>query len=82
MEVLWFGLILLVYLSSQPTWGIFLQFFFNLAHPCYILCFFSLKACMEDEFLCKSGECLDAKYQCDRVTNCEDGSDEVDCCKL
>ncbi|GAB6018614.1 hypothetical protein CHUAL_000299 [Chamberlinius hualienensis] len=33
----------------------------------------------EDQFLCLSGECIDATSYCDTITDCEDGSDERDC---
>lgn len=38
--------------------------------------------CMDSEFLCMSGECIDARLHCDRHYDCIDGSDEFDCCEF
>merc|ERR550519_1111302 len=35
--------------------------------------------CPADLFKCSSGECINGEWRCDRVEDCEDGSDEYDC---
>ena len=30
-----------------------------------------------DEFTCHSGQCIPARWQCDREADCSDGSDEL-----
>ncbi|KAL4149489.1 hypothetical protein QTP88_003430 [Uroleucon formosanum] len=35
------------------------------------------KACSNDEFECKSGECVPARFLCDSFADCTDGSDEI-----
>ena len=38
--------------------------------------------CTDDEFACASGhQCIQGDWHCDRVDDCADGSDEVDCRK-
>ncbi|EDW33618.1 GL11777 [Drosophila persimilis] len=37
--------------------------------------------CRVDQFSCQSGECIDKALACDGTTNCDNGHDEVDCCK-
>lgn len=34
------------------------------------------KACSSEEFECKSGECIPARFLCDSYVDCTDGSDE------
>ena len=42
--------------------------------------------CFEGEFICIHQEifrvCIGDLHQCDMITDCDDGSDEVDCGKL
>jgi len=35
------------------------------------------KNCSNDEFECKSGECVPARFLCDSFADCTDGSDET-----
>ena len=39
--------------------------------------------CKDSEFKCESGSpvCIDAGRKCDNRLDCQDGSDELDCCK-
>ena len=41
-----------------------------------------MAGCLEDEFECGSGECIDVTLLCNANDDCEDGSDEADCGKL
>ena len=36
-------------------------------------------ACQEEEFTCRDGLCIDARFRCNGQIECEDGSDEEDC---
>ena len=38
-----------------------------------------ISGCMEDEFTCDDGQCIDISDRCDQIINCEDKSDEVRC---
>lgn len=35
--------------------------------------------CIEDEFVCRSGECIDKSLRCNLYKDCDDGSDEDNC---
>lgn len=35
------------------------------------------KACLDEEFECKSGECIPSRFLCDAYADCTDGSDEL-----
>ena len=35
--------------------------------------------CASGEFTCNNGECIDVRRQCDRRSDCSDGSDEDRC---
>lgn len=35
------------------------------------------KACTNEEFECKSGECVPVRFLCDSYADCTDGSDEL-----
>ena len=37
------------------------------------------RVCGPSEFSCKSGECVPSSYKCDRINQCIDSSDEMDC---
>ena len=37
------------------------------------------RTCVSGEFRCGSGECVRKLYVCDRVNDCSDTSDEVNC---
>ena len=34
------------------------------------------KTCAESDFVCKNGQCVPNRWQCDGDPDCEDGSDE------
>jgi Low-density lipoprotein receptor domain class A len=36
--------------------------------------------CKLEEFACSSGECIDIAQRCDHKYQCDDGSDEFECC--
>ena len=36
-------------------------------------------ACRDDEVGCDSGECIESSWVCDRIKDCRDYSDEVNC---
>ena len=38
-----------------------------------------LTACLQWQFTCDSGHCVDMEERCDGRTNCRDGSDEKNC---
>ena len=38
-------------------------------------------ACREGEFHCFSGMCINGAWKCDGEYDCDDESDEKDCCK-
>ena len=38
--------------------------------------------CAENEFTCKDGQCIMAKWRCDAEADCIDLSDEEDCSKI
>lgn len=38
--------------------------------------------CKENEFACDQGLCINADWKCDGQRDCEDASDEKNCCKL
>ncbi len=38
--------------------------------------------CDEDQFTCDSGECVPHYDKCDKIEDCSDGSDELNCGKL
>ena len=37
--------------------------------------------CSEDEYRCRSNECVPANYTCDYLPDCSDNSDETEGCK-
>uniref|UniRef100_A0A7M4G0V1 Basement membrane-specific heparan sulfate proteoglycan core protein n=1 Tax=Crocodylus porosus TaxID=8502 RepID=A0A7M4G0V1_CROPO len=39
----------------------------------------AVRACTSEEFACRSGECVDRDFRCDRRPDCRDMSDEEDC---
>ena len=39
----------------------------------------NLHGCRENEFNCRSGDCVDLKERCDQNLDCRDGSDEQNC---
>lgn len=41
----------------------------------------SSRSCTVDEFTCVSGECVELSKRCNRMADCRDASDEVDCRK-
>ncbi|XP_060115564.1 basement membrane-specific heparan sulfate proteoglycan core protein [Heteronotia binoei] len=41
-----------------------------------------VRACTEEEFACRSGECVAREFLCDRRPDCRDMSDELDCAPL
>ncbi len=38
--------------------------------------------CTENQFVCLDGGCIDRYQRCDKITDCVDASDEIDCGKL
>ena len=50
---------------------------------CIFYEFIAKRACTRQEFKCAtSGLCIPKTWQCDRSSDCSDGSDEASCCKL
>jgi len=39
-------------------------------------------ACYDNQFRCDNGQCISACKRCDEQSDCDDDSDEADCCKL
>lgn len=40
------------------------------------------KTCAETDFVCRNGQCVPSRWQCDGEPDCEDGSDEsLDVCR-
>ncbi|XP_051792178.1 low-density lipoprotein receptor-related protein 2 [Erpetoichthys calabaricus] len=37
------------------------------------------QTCASNQFTCREGQCIPAPYQCDRIQDCKDGSDETGC---
>ena len=35
--------------------------------------------CTFNQLKCNNGRCIDLKYKCNGITECGDGSDEIDC---
>ena len=44
---------------------------------CFIL--FLLGWCNGDQFQCWNGDCIDQNWECDGMSDCYDGSDEMNC---
>lgn len=40
------------------------------------------QTCSADQFTCQEGQCVPAKYRCDRVKDCVDNSDENNCSEI
>lgn len=38
-------------------------------------------ACAPDDFICNNGQCIKGSQFCDNHPDCEDNSDEINCCK-
>lgn len=38
--------------------------------------------CPSDQFRCDSGQCIDSRRKCDGRPDCDDASDEDNCCQL
>ena len=38
-----------------------------------------LSGCLEDEFTCNDGQCIDINTRCDQINDCRDESDEQEC---
>ncbi|OXU30954.1 hypothetical protein TSAR_001300 [Trichomalopsis sarcophagae] len=37
--------------------------------------------CAPDDFICNNGQCIKDSQFCDNHPDCEDNSDEINCCK-
>lgn len=49
----------------------------------YLLFYFFLAiSCAPNQFSCDDGECIDLAWKCDGNSDCEDNSDEHNCCKF
>ncbi|XP_068216524.1 uncharacterized protein [Palaemon carinicauda] len=44
--------------------------------------FLSLSPCNQNQFMCRSGDCIPHKSRCNLRYECEDGTDEVDCNRI
>ena len=56
---------------------------FSLYTKCSCVVLFSLyEECKPSEFKCESGECIRKNYVCNKAPDCQDESDEADCCEL
>lgn len=43
--------------------------------------FFLSAGCTRDQFQCNNGDCISGEQKCDRVIDCDDGTDEEGCGK-
>ena len=48
----------------------------------YLKSFISDVNCNKDQFKCKDGQCIPKVWKCDKVTDCQDKSDEDDCGRM
>ncbi|XP_025416415.1 basement membrane-specific heparan sulfate proteoglycan core protein isoform X4 [Sipha flava] len=39
----------------------------------------AVSTCFPNEFQCRNGGCVKSEYRCDRINDCQDQSDELDC---
>lgn len=40
------------------------------------------RKCRQGEFTCDTGDCVTLSRRCDQRIDCQDGSDEKNCCKF
>ena len=74
-------------ISGDSKYLILLQTVDNLEYIMYKGCYkglpynqtLKLTGCLENEFTCDDGQCIDISKRCNQIINCRDKSDEMRC---
>lgn len=74
---------------SKVRWWLLSPFIYNKMqfelhideYKLFFYLFLAGRTCTSGQFSCSNGACIPGEYQCDRLADCSDGSDERNCCK-